>query len=353
MNPFYNKEQRRLRALWRILIQGGLFLIGLTVISTVLGVIMMIILAANGQVKLDLFLNQDALTEMVMSLGGGWFFALNGVGTVVVVFLSFLLAGWLLDRRKFADFGFHFSRLWWLDLGFGLTLGAILMVFIFVIELAAGWITIESFFQTNANSFMSGWLAALVGFISVGIYEEMLFRGYHLRNLVEGLNWKSLGARSAMWIGYILSSSIFGLAHATNPNATWVSTLNLVLAGLFLGLGFVLTGELAISIGLHITWNFFQGNVFGFPVSGSRSGASLISIQQAGPELLTGGAFGPEAGLVGIFAILMGVLLTILYVRKTRGEVRLRTELAIYQKPLRSTNTSALVNDHTQMKNIN
>lgn len=332
MNPFYNHEQKRLRALWRILIQGGLFLVGLTLISTVLGVIAMLIMAASGQADLELLLNQDALMDAFMSLGGGWFFALNGVGTVVVIILTFLLAGWILDRRKFVDFGFHFSRLWWLDLIFGLGLGAILMLMIFLIELAAGWITIESTFRTIGNSFLSGWLAALVGFICVGIYEEMLFRGYHLRNLVEGLNWKIWGSRNALWIGYILSSSIFGLAHATNPNATWVSTLNLVLAGLFLGLGFVLTGELAIPIGLHITWNFFQGNIFGFPVSGSKSGTSIISILQSGPDLFTGGAFGPEAGLVGIFAILVGSILTVLYVRKTRGEARMRTELAEYQK---------------------
>ena len=142
-----------------------------------------------------------------------------------------------------------------------------------------------------------------------------------------------LGARGGLWAGYLISSSVFGLLHATNPNATWISTLNLILAGLFLGLGFVLTGELSDPIGLHITWNFFQGNIFGFPVSGMKSGVSLISIQQRGSDLLTGGAFGPEAGLVGIFAILVGSLLTILYVRKTRGEVRMRTELAVYQRP--------------------
>ena len=347
-NPFYNKEQKRLRALWRILIQGGLFLIGLTLISTVLGVIAMVIMAATGQAEFDVMLNPDALTEMIMSLGGGWFFALNGVGTVIVIILTFFLAGWLLDRRKFVDFGFHFSRLWWLDLGFGLLLGAVLMLFIFLVELAAGWITMESFFRTSASSFLSGWIAALVGFISVGIYEEMLSRGYHLRNLAEGLNWGILGKRGGLWAGYLISSSAFGLAHATNPNATWVSTLNLILAGLFLGLGFVLTGELAIPIGLHITWNFFQGNIFGFPVSGTRSGTSLISIQQTGPDLFTGGAFGPEAGLLGILAILIGCGLTWLYVRKTRSAVRFQTELAEYRKPEPKSIPYAEEIDHSQ-----
>ncbi len=334
MNIFYNKEQARLRAFWRILIQGLLFLLGTTVIGAVLGVAAIAIMAATGQADLQLLTNEAALTELILSLGGGWYFAINGIATVVVIILTFLIAGWLLDRRKFSNFGFHFSKMWWLDMGFGLALGAILMLFIFLVELAFGWIAIESFMQArDGSSFLSAILASLVGFIAVGIYEEMLFRGYHLRNLAEGINWKFLGSQNALWIGFVLSSSMFGIAHATNPNATWISTLNLVLAGLFLGLGFILTGELAIPIGLHITWNFFQGSVFGFPVSGSNTSASFINIQQGGADLVTGGAFGPEAGLIGILTILLGSLIIIWYVKKTRGEVRLRTELADYQKP--------------------
>ncbi len=192
MNPFYNKEQRRLRALWRILIQGGLFFIGLAIVGAIVGVVAVFFMAASGQADLQMLTDQQAITDMIMSLGSGWFFALNGVGTVIVIVLTFFLAGWLLDRRKFVDFGFHFSGRWWADLGFGMFLGAILMVFIFLMELAFGWVTIESFFQARSTSaFLSGILAALVGFIAVGIYEEMLFRGYHLRNLAEGLNWKS------------------------------------------------------------------------------------------------------------------------------------------------------------------
>ncbi len=334
MNIFYNKTQSRLRAFWRILIQGLLFLLGTTVIGAVLGIVAIIVMAGTGQADLQLLTNEEALLELIMGLGGGWYFAFNGVATVIVILLTFLIAGWIIDRRKFSNFGFHFSRLWWLDLVFGLALGAVLMLFIFLVELAFGWITIEGFMKTaTSGSFLSALLASLVGFIAVGIYEEMLSRGYHLRNLAEGINWGPFGKVGGLWAGYVISSSIFGILHATNPNASVISTVNLVLAGLFLGLGFILTGELAIPIGLHITWNFFQGNVFGFPVSGANTGATLIQIKQGGADILTGGAFGPEAGLIGIAAILLGSLLIIWYVRQTRGKVRLWTELADYQKP--------------------
>jgi membrane protease YdiL (CAAX protease family) len=149
--------------------------------------------------------------------------------------------------------------------------------------------------------------------------------------MAEGFNFKRIGPRAALLIGYVISSSMFGLFHLSNPNTSWISTVNLIVAGLFLGLGFVLTGELAIPIGIHITWNFFQGNVFGFPVSGGATGASFIGIQQGGPEIWTGGAFGPEAGLIGIAAIAIGCLLTILWVRWRYGEARLKESLAVYQ----------------------
>jgi hypothetical protein len=76
---------------------------------------------------------------------------------------------------------------------------------------------------------------------------------------------------------------------------------------LFFATAVRVTGRLSTAIGAHIAWNFVQGAVFGFPVSGDKEGASLIGIAQAGPELLTGGAFGPEAGLLGAVASAAGI----------------------------------------------
>jgi hypothetical protein len=92
-----------------------------------------------------------------------------------------------------------------------------------------------------------------------------------------------------------------------------------------------LTGDLAISIGLHMTWNFFQGVVFGFPVSGMASQASFIGIHQGGPDLITGGPFGPEAGLIGLGAIAIGAVMIVLWVKWRYGAVKLQDRLAVYQ----------------------
>ena len=170
--------------------------------------------------------------------------------------------------------------------------------------------------------------------ISVGFAEELFSRGYHLRNMAEGFHFGRISPKLAILLALILSSSIFGIAHASNPNATFVSSFNIAIAGIFLGLGLILLDELAIPIGLHITWNFFQGNVFGFPVSGkSTIGGTFLKIEQSGPVWFTGGAFGPEAGVIGLIAMGIGMVAIVLYARWERGSAEIDPTIAIYQPP--------------------
>jgi hypothetical protein len=81
--------------------------------------------------------------------------------------------------------------------------------------------------------------------------------------------------------------------------------VGIFLAGIFLGYGYVRTRQLWLPIGLHLGWNFCEGVVFGFPVSGLDIYA-LTRIEVTGPELWTGGAFGPEAGLIILPALIVG-----------------------------------------------
>jgi membrane protease YdiL (CAAX protease family) len=172
----------------------------------------------------------------------------------------------------------------------------------------------------------------LVVFGLVGFYEEAFSRGYGLKNLAEGLNLPFLGPRGAVVAAWVISSVFFGVGHAMNPHTSVISTLGVTAAGLQLGLGYVLTGRLGIPVGLHFSWNFFQGNVFGFPVSGRDFGASFLGISQGGPGVWTGGAFGPEAGLLGFLACLLGGLLIILWVRGMYGPLGLLSDIAVYRR---------------------
>jgi membrane protease YdiL (CAAX protease family) len=246
------------------------------------------------------------------------------------VLVSVWFAGRFFDRRPFSGFGLRLNGEWWIDFGFGLFLGALLMTGIFLAELAAGWIEVTGTFETsNGMSFFPAILAPIALFLCVGFYEELLSRGYQLTTIAEGLNYPGLGPRGAVALAWVLSSFLFGLLHSTNPGATLASTINITFAGLLLGTGYVLTGRLGISIGLHITWNFFQGNVFGFPVSGIGTiGATFVSVEQGGPILLTGGPFGPEAGLIGLATMPVGGFLIWLWVRARSGKATLRTSIA-------------------------
>ena len=256
------------------------------------------------------------------------------VGALGIV-LATLFAARFYDRRPVSDLGLQLTASWWRDLCFGLVLGALLMLLIFLVESALGWITIQDVFYTRLPyPFSMALVSPLVLFLLVGIYEELMVRGYVMKNLAEGLSLKPLGGKAGMLLALLLSSALFGLLHALNPNASMVSTVYLSLAGLFLGLPVLLTDQLAIPIGLHFTWNFFQGNVFGFPVSGTPvNRTTFIAVDQGGPELWTGGAFGPEAGLLGIAAMLVGVILIVWWVKRTRGRAGFCLSVAEYTPP--------------------
>jgi hypothetical protein len=315
---FWNPEQNRLRALWRLaataLLLGALILL----VGFVLGFIFSLAAAAGALVIEETSALLDSLDNPLVRLL-----------SATIGFVAITLAAWLaarrIDHRPFADLGFRVDRDWWADLGFGLALGALLMLGIFVLQWTAGWIEVTGIFRPAEASwpFLLALLPPVAIYLSVGIQEELLLRGYVLQNLAEGLNLPALGARGATLLAWLLSSAIFGLAHVGNPNTTVVSTLNLALAGLFLGLGYILTGELALPIGLHITWNFFQGVVFGFPVSGLSPTTTFIVTAEQGPDLWTGGPFGPEAGLSGILALLVGSALILWWVRRRYGRLAL------------------------------
>ena len=325
---FWNAEEHRVRALWRLIVQTIIFMVFLICASGVPGMIV-----AIGQ-----FDQPDGVdpSQVEATLTTSPFFMLfTGLGGLVAIIISVVLAARFLDRRPVRDFGFHFGSAWWRDLGFGLGLGGVLMAGIFLVAWAAGWITITDTFFVAPRfeiSFVGSVLIYLGAYLGVGIYEELLSRGYQLLNISEGLQ-SLLTSRGAIIAAWALTSAFFGLAHFGNPNATWISTFNIMLAGLFLGLGYILTGELAIPIGLHITWNFFQGVVFGFPVSGNAPGATFIAIEQGGPAAWTGGAFGPEAGLIGIAAMVLGSAATWLWIRQMSGSAALETSLAEYDAP--------------------
>ncbi len=316
----WNPQEGRFRAAWRLVLQYALWVFTAVLLYRFLGDPLTSLLSRTAP---DL----QAVSGQIVR------FSLRLVAALV----STWIAARYVDRRLFRDLGMNLDAHWWYDLAFGLVLGAVLMTLVFTIEYSLGWISIRERFAVappGGVPFVVALTGPIVAFIVVGISEEILSRGYQLRNMAEGFNIGRRHSVGALALAWLLSSAIFGLFHASNPNATRISTANLMMAGLFLGLGLVLTGRLGLPIGLHISWNFFQGNVFGFPVSGNDyTAATFFAIRQGGPDLWTGGAFGPEAGLIGIGAIGLGSLLIVAWVRFRYGQVSWFRPYTVYVPP--------------------
>jgi len=282
-NIFISSNEPRLRAGWRLLLQTLLMVILAVILQSVLS--MAIIRGGSG--NNDLFISQTLeLTIFVTSI---------------------YIARRFLDKRSFVSLGLQINKQAFTDIFSGIAITFLMMGSIYFAETAAGWLTFESFAWQNesVSNVLTGVLTFLAVFIFVGWNEELLSRGYHLQTLASGTN---------LFWGVIISSSLFGLGHLGNPNATWVSAAGIFFAGIFLAYGYLRTGQLWLSIGLHIGWNFFEGVVFGFPVSGLDI-YRLIRHQVQGPEIWTGGAFGPEAGLIILPTLAMGSGLIYFYTR--------------------------------------
>ncbi len=301
---FWNFRDERLRFLFRLI-----------------GVVLTMAALMMGARFAIRFFDPSEITSMLVN---------TLVGSVIATAVFWLSAKWI-DRRPFSDFGLANHRLWWRDLVFGLVLGVGLMAAIFAVEYSAGWVSIVDMFGSRDGvSFTSGILLTLLLFTSVGYFEELVARGYLVKNLSEAFNFSFWGSKGAITVAVVLSSGLFGLAHASNPNATTASVVSIFLAGVFLALPFILTGRLAMSIGLHISWNFAQGSIFGFPVSGvqDKLPARFLVLDQQGPAMWTGGDFGPEGGLLGVIAVLVGILVVILYTRMTEHQLQIHYAMA-------------------------
>lgn len=277
----------RLRAGWRLLLHGALLL--LIALALLTPPILLLLLKQDRAAQLRF----DSPEMLLVSSA--------------VMCLATLAATWLarrlFDRRSLRSLGLALDHAGARDFLLGLGIAFCMMATIFLLHLAAGWLTLDGWGweQLSWPAALRAALLSLALYLLVGFQEELLFRGYQMQNLIEGLNPP---------LGMIVSSLLFGLAHLGNPAASWAALLGITFAGLVFALAWLRTRSLWLAIGLHTGWNFFEGTIFGFPVSG-LDGFHLIRHRVSGPVLLTGGAFGPEAGLVLIPGLLLAAYLII------------------------------------------
>lgn len=215
-----------------------------------------------------------------------------------------------IDRRPFLNLGFNLSHGWVGEFALGFAFVIAAWCIIFFLSLAFRTVTIIDLGRnTRDPGAILGWL--MIGLIlnfMVGVAEEANARGYVLQNLAEGI-----GIVPAIAV----SSIYFALLHILNPGGGLLSTVGIFFAGVLLAMGYYLTRRLWFSIGMHAAWNFAEGPIFGFPVSGLDMSA-LFQLRVTGPDWLMGGPFGPEAGVLAIIAEMMMIGVLIAWTRRAK-----------------------------------
>ncbi|MEO5592998.1 MAG: type II CAAX endopeptidase family protein [Chitinophagaceae bacterium] len=227
-------------------------------------------------------------------------FIINAILSVAAVWLFRKIA----DRSSFESIGFAIDKNG-SHAGAGFFLGIFLLCTgTCLLYFSKNLVWTDISFNGN-DLFISFGLMVIVAF-----YEEIVFRGYILNNLLESVN---------KWLALIISAFIFALAHIANPGFSIVGAVNILLAGILLGLNYIYTKNLWFSIMLHFSWNFFQGPILGYEVSGMPL-KSLLEHEMHGSKLLTGGKFGFEGSLIAtlLYILAIGVFIWV-YEKKYRA----------------------------------
>lgn len=296
--PFWNQQEKRIRALWRIL---GAVAVALLVPSLLNAVIVR---------PLD-------LSFALMNLVSNGIAALVALGVVV---------GWAryVDRRELRAYGFSLTSIWWRTLALGGLVGLLGLGGALATDITLGWASISAIISpgTGELPFLLSISLFALTYVFVGFWEEAIFRGIVMRNAIEGLNIASVSYRGALVGGWVLSSVLFGLLHFGQATSS-LALVFWILAGLILGLAYLLTDELAVPIGLHFVLDFGANNVFGLANVRDIAGdiPTVLRPSFSGPEVFIG-----LSGVVNTIWLMVIGILSVGIIRWQYGSLRPRIE---------------------------
>lgn len=218
---------------------------------------------------------------------------------VICILIATIIMVKLFEKRPLHSVGLPVHRRIMREISQGLIIGGVMMSIVFLTQYGAGWIELE-WRELGYFDFFAVIAITLLFFILAGFGEELFFRGYPFQTLVE-----SIKAPAAV----IIMSVAFSAAHSMNPNVSMPALFNIFLAGIWLSIAYLKTRTLWFPAGLHVSWNFFQGTIYSYPVSGQLlEDKSLFISSITGPAILTGGEFGPEGSLITTVVLILGTI---------------------------------------------
>lgn len=201
----------------------------------------------------------------------------------------------LIDRRPLRSLGLALRPGWLADFGRGVLAAAILLGIVFAISLLTGGIRVEGFARPapEGTSIIAYLIGAIVAFVFIGAYEEIMFRGYVLQRLEE---------RSGKFVAVAVSSIVFALLHGANPGASWFGIFNTIVIGVLLAALYYRSRSLWMPIGFHFGWNFLLGYAYTLPVSGIPI-YGILNVVEVEPGDTPGAGYGPEADIAATIAV--------------------------------------------------
>ena len=232
-------------------------------------------------------------------------------------FIGIYFAVWLwlylIERRPFTTIGLQAKQAVWRYVR-GLLIGVGFICLVVGILALFGWVDWERTFAGFSASLLSGVGLLFAGFVIQGAAEEVLVRGFLLPIFARRYN---------LWVSIVVTSLIFAVLHLLNPNLSPIAVLNLFLAGIIFALYALKEGSIWGACGLHTTWNWTMGHVFGFEVSGGSfggPGSILFDLMETGPDWMTGGLFGLEGGVIVTLVLILGSIAIYLSPTNTADE---------------------------------
>jgi membrane protease YdiL (CAAX protease family) len=245
-----------------------------------------------------------------------------------VSFLLLLLVTWIcikIRKESLSDVGFGLNSRWFKHF-FGGTIAGITMMFATVaLVYSVGGVSFELDPQRSLQVLSYGFYLFLLG----SLFEEILHRGFIFQRLIDGIG---------VWGAQLLIASLFTFGHWGNPGmegSTQIfSSIDLFLGSIILGLAYIKTRSLALPIGIHLGWNWMQGNVLGFGVTGHEQAGWFKPVFQGMEEWVTGGDFGPEASIFSVVVSIIGLVILL----RWKGTVKSKqnTQQAIAEVPATS-----------------
>lgn len=286
----FKNNNNQIRSGWKIASVYFTYTISVILLSIIFGMVyMLVVYTANPKIERIKYAEEQF--SSMNYLPGICMFLIQCITLILVVILFWKI--W--DKKKVKYIGLTNIKSSWKDLCSGLLIGAIsftavatVLIFTKSVEL------INSFAQPK---FSWALIIQLIIFIFVGINEELFCRGYCMTVLKQ---------TNISWVPIVASSIIFALMHSFNEGISLIAYINLFLFGITMGYLFIKTKNIWMGIGYHITWNYFQGNIFGFLVSGNVTD-SIYTVKTVNPNIINGSSFGPEGGIVVTILLIISI----------------------------------------------